>query len=673
MPVFARPDADAPWRPDSRLLAEHRAARLIAASGLDDLEALQARAVADPRWFWGLAVEDLELAWQRPWQHVLDLRDGPELPRWWSGGAFDHAQAVLDRWSGGHAGDDAIVWEGDDGEVRRLTGAELAEAVESAADRFAAHGIGEGTRVGVFLPMLPETVVTMLALGRLRAVFTPLFSGYAAPAVATRLAAFEATHLVTADGFRRRGSVVDMAAVASAALADAPSVRRVLVVGRLAPDGQLPAALADPERDAAFGAMPTPAQAAVLAGVDRPVGLTDPETPYMVIYTSGTTGAPKGTVHVHGGFPIKSADDLAHTFDLRAGDALCWVTDLGWMMGPWAISGALLLGARLVLFEGAPDYPDAGRVWSLVARHRITHLGISPTLIRALLVRGDDPVLAHDRSSLRVLGSTGEPWNPDPWWWLFRVVGGGRLPIVNYSGGTEVSGGILGATPLRPIRPTSFNGPCIGMAADVLGPGGAPLVGEVGELAILGPWPGMTRGFWGGTPADLERYLDAYWRRVPGTWVHGDWALRDEDGFWYLHGRSDDTLKVAGKRVGPAEVEAAAVAHPAVVEAAAIGVPDELKGESPVVLVVARRDAHVDPDELAAEVAERIVAALGKPVRPKAVAVVADLPRTRSGKIMRRVARAAWLGLDPGDMSALENPAAVTSIAESSPVSRENG
>ncbi len=674
MQAFARPDADAAWRPDRALLAEHRAARLIERAGAGDLETLQARAVADPARFWGEAVADLELAWQRPWERVLDLRDGPELPRWWIGGAFDHAAAVIARWSGAARRDAvAVDWEGDDGIVRVLTGRELATAVEAAADRFAAHGIGPGTRVGILLPMLPETVVTVLALGRLQAVFTPLFSGYAAPAVAARLRAFEATHLVTADGFRRRGGVVDLASVAAAAVADTPTLRRVLVVDRLAADSSLPGALGDPVRVARWSSEPTRAQADAVPPVPRPDGVVDPETPYMVIYTSGTTGAPKGTVHVHGGFPIKAAQDLAHTFDLRAGDALCWVTDLGWMMGPWAISGALLLGARLVLFEGAPDHPDAGRVWRLVERHRVTHLGVSPTLVRALLVHGDAPVLGADRSSLRALGSTGEPWNPDPWWWLFRVAGGGRLPIVNYTGGTEVSGGILGATALRPIRPSSFNGPCLGMAADVLGVDGSPVVDAVGELAIRGPWPGMTRGFWGGTPDDRERYLDAYWRRLPGTWLHGDWALRDGDGFWYLHGRSDDTLKVAGKRVGPSELEAVAVSHPAVVEAAAIGAPDPIKGEVPVVLVVVRPDAGADPIELAAEIAARIVDSLGKPLRPKAVVVVADLPRTRSGKIMRRVARAAWMGLDPGDLSALENPGAVVSIAETASTTGEGG
>jgi len=683
--TFARADAEAPWRPNPELIADSRLAHLLRATGEPDLEALQARAVADPGWFWGAAIDDLGLDWQRRPTSSLDLAEGAPFARWWVGGAFDHALASIEPWRRSRPDDEAVAWEGEDGEVRRLTGAELAAAVEAAADRFAAHGVGEGTRVGILLPMLLETVITVLALGRLRAVFTPIFSGYAAPAVALRLQTFEATHLVTADGFRRRGGVIPLKSIADAAVAESPTVARMLVVRRLGERGMREGtseggagaagdpvrdAAWDPIRDAAWDADPSPDQLAALPTRQRPTGPTDPETPYMVIYTSGTTGVPKGTVHVHGGFPIKAAQDLAHTFDLRAGGALCWVTDLGWMMGPWAISGALLLGARLVLYEGAPDWPDPGRVWSLAARHRLTHLGISPTLVRALLVHGADPVLAHDRSSLRALGSTGEPWNPEPWRWLFDTVGGGRLPIVNYSGGTEISGGIVGCNVLRPIRATSFNGPCPGMAADVVDGAGRSVIGEVGELVVRAPWPGMTRGFWGGTPADRERYLDTYWRRLPGTWVHGDWAIRDRDGFWYLHGRSDDTLKIAGKRLGPAEVETAAVAHPAVVEAAAIGVPDELKGEVVVVLCVVRlgaRAALADPATLAREVSDLVVRDLGKPSRPAAVAVVPELPRTRSGKIMRRVARAAWLGLDPGDLSALENPAAVTAIAARGP------
>jgi acetyl-CoA synthetase len=688
-PAFARPDAEAPWRPGPELLADSRLARLVARSGLADLDILQARAEADPGWFWGLAAEDLGVAWQRPPTRVLDLGGGLAFARWWTGGGFNHAVASTEPWARRSPHAEALVWEAEDGTGKRYTFGELDREVRRAAAMLAAEGVGEGTRVAIYLPMLPETVLAVLALGRLRAIFTPIFSGYAAPAVATRLRAFEATHLITADGFYRRGRPVPMKAVADDAVAESPSIRRVIVVRRLG-------ALASPEAGTAVPFEPG-RDAWWDVGLPRadalrpePAHVTDPETPYMVIYTSGTTGEPKGTVHVHGGFPIKAAEDLAYTFDLRAGDGLFWYTDLGWMMGPWAISGALLLGARLILYEGAPDHPDPGRLWAVASDHRATHIGVSPTLVRALLVHGEAPVLDQDLSALRVLGSTGEPWNPDPWRWYFDTVGRGRLPIVNYSGGTEVSGGILGATPLRPIRATSFNGPCVGMAADVVDADGRTVVGTVGELAIRAPWPGMTRGFWGGTDAARERYLDTYWRRLPDTWVHGDWAVRDRDGFWYLHGRSDDTLKIGGKRIGPAEVEAAAVSHPDVIEAAAIGVPDELKGEVAVVLCVVRRPgpgaggpggvaaaaaADVDAGAMtdpafARQVSERIVRDLGKPVRPAVVVVVPELPRTRSGKIMRRVARAAWLGLEPGDLSALENPAAVTAIARLGPGGR---
>jgi acetyl-CoA synthetase len=397
-------------------------------------------------------------------------------------------------------------------------------------------------------------------------------------------------------------------------------------------------------------------------GTDETLADTSPEDPYMLIYTSGTTGKPKGAVHVHGGFPVKAAQDQAHVFDLQKGDVLWWFTDIGWMMGPWLIAGGLIHGATIVLYDGAPDFPDAGRVWSIVERHRVTHLGISPTAIRGLMRSGDEPVRRHDRSSLFVLGSTGEPWNPEPWWWYFDVVGEKRAPLINYSGGTECAGGILGCTTWTPIKPTAFAGPVPGIAADVADPHGKgrSVRGAVGELVIRNPWPGMTRGFW----RDPEKYLAAYWQRFPNVWVHGDWARVDDDGFWYIEGRSDDTLKVAGKRVGPAEVESAATAHTAVLEAAAIGVPHEIKGEAIVVFVVLRT-GYDGGDTMAREIAEAIAERLGRPLRPEAVRFVADLPKTRNAKILRRVIRGAYLGqADLGDLSALENPAAVERIKE---------
>jgi acetyl-CoA synthetase len=657
LPTFGRDVPDAEWRPTAELLAESRLAGLLRASGAADLESLQAHAVDDPAWFWGLAVDDLRFAWQRHATSVVDLSGGPEWARWWIGGAFNYADAATGPRAGRDPAGEAIAWEGEPGDVRTLTNAELRDAVERAAGAFRDLGVAAGDRVGVFLPMLPETVVTVLALGLLGAIYTPIFSGYGAPAVAARLADSGAKLLVTADGFWRRGHPVALKAVADEAVSAATSVERVVVVRRLGD-----AASEIPWTKGRDVAWDDAMAAADVHGRPFEVAETDPETPYMLIYTSGTTGRPKAAVHVHGGFPIKGAQDLAHTFDLRPGDGLFWFTDLGWMMGPWAISGSLLLGARLVMYEGAPDFPGPDRLWAVAARHRVTHLGLSPTVVRALIPHGTEPIRSHDLSALRVLGSTGEPWDPDSWWWYFREVGGGRCPVVNYSGGTEVSGGIVGCNLLTPIRPASFNGPCPGTAADVVGADGASLRGEVGELVVRRPQPGQTRGFWN----DPERYVETYWRRFPGTWVHGDWAIVDRDGYWYIRGRSDDTLKIAGKRVGPAEVEAAATAHSSVVEAAAIGVPHEIKGEAIVVVCTLRR-GESDGDDLRAAIGRRVVEDLGKTLKPDAVVVVPALPKTRSGKIMRRVVRAAFLGLDPGDLSALDDPSTIEPIRAAGP------
>jgi acetyl-CoA synthetase len=311
----------------------------------------------------------------------------------------------------------------------------------------------------------------------------------------------------------------------------------------------------------------------------------------------------------------------------------------------------------MLFYDGAPDYPGPDRIWSLIERHGVTVLGVSPTFVRVLMPHGDEPVRAHDLSSLRILGSTGEPWNPDPWLWFFHTIGRGQLPIINYSGGTEVSGGIVMGNVLTPLKPCAFSGPVVGMAADVVDEAGHPVRGQVGELIVRQPWIGMTRGFW----QDPDRYLETYWSQLPDMWVHGDFAAIDEDGQWYILGRSDDTIKVAGKRIGPAEVESVLVGHPAVAEAAAIGVPDPVKGQAVVCFCVLQPD-HIPSDALVETLKALAAQELGKPLKPREVHFLPDLPKTRNAKVMRRVIRTAYLDQNPGDLSALVNPEVVDAI-----------
>ncbi len=383
------------------------------------------------------------------------------------------------------------------------------------------------------------------------------------------------------------------------------------------------------------------------------------DRPCLIIYTSGTTGRPKGAVLTHGGFLIKTAHDFAYCMDVGEEDRLFWLTDLGWLMGPMALTAALFHGATAVVFDGVPNHPGPDRLWSLVERHRISVMGLSPTAVRALMPHGQDPVHAHDLSSLRILGSTGEPWNPEPYRWLFEHAGKTRIPIINYTGGTEISGGILGCFPIAPLKPCAFTGPIPGMAAECFGEDGEPVRGHVGELVITKPWPGMTAGFW----RDPARYEETYWSRWPNVWVHGDWAYVDDDGCWFIQGRSDDTLKIGGKRLGPAEVESVLVGHPAVAEAGVIGVPHAVKGEA-VVCFVVLRPGHAPSGALRDELSSRVANGLGKALKPEKVLFARDLPKTRSAKIMRRLIRATHLGHAAGDVSSLENPDSITAIAE---------
>jgi acetyl-CoA synthetase len=639
------------WRPTPEVVERARITRFMRAHGLSSLAELQRRSVADTEWYWTAVVRDLGLRWLQPPTRVLDGARGPAWPAWFPGGRLNFTDNCIDRHlEAGRGEKPALIWEGDDGQGRALTYHDLGREVGRLANALQRLGVGQGDRVGIFLPMSLEAAVATLAVARLGAIYTPCFSGFGAQAVASRLQDSEAKVLITADGFRRRGQVVRMKETADEAVAACPSIAHVIVNRRLGRDIPWRA-----DRDRWWHEM-----------VEResetcPVVSVDADHPCLIVYTSGTTGRPKGTVLTQGGFLIKAAHDFAYCHDVGEGDRLFWLTDLGWLMGPMLITAALANGATGVLFEGVPDYPTPDRLWALVARHRISIMGLSPTAVRALMPHGSEHPRRHDLSSLRILGSTGEPWNPEPYRWLFEHVGRGRLPILNYTGGTEISGGILGCFPITPLKPCSFAGPIPGMAADVFDDDGRPLREQVGELVVTRPWPGMTAGFW----RDPARYEETYWSRWPDVWVHGDWAVIDADGFWFLQGRSDDTLKIAGKRLGPAEVESILVGHPAVAEAGVVGVPHEVKGEA-VVCFVVLKPGQAPSETLRAELTDRVAQQMGKALKPERVLFARELPKTRSAKIMRRVIRATYLGREPGDLSSLENPDGVKAVAEAS-------
>jgi acetyl-CoA synthetase len=635
------------WSPSEELVERANVTRFMRKHGIGSYEELVGRSQDDIEWFWDAVVEDLGIEFPTAYERVLDTSKGIPWATWFVGGKTNLAHNCVDKWAERTRDAVAVLWEGEDGAVRSVTYGELREMADRLANGLRSLGVRDGDAVGIFMPMSPEIVAATLACAKLGAIYLPIFSGYAADAVATRLNDAKAKVLLTADGFFRRGQSVPMKGVADAAAEASPSVEKVVTWRRLGTDVS-----AASDRDVDWDQ---------LLGEQEPrfeTLMLDSEHPLFLAYTSGTTGRPKGSVHVHGGFTVKVAEEVAYQTDLHQDETLFWVTDLGWIMGPWEITGAGALGATVFLFEGAPNYPEADRVWDMVERHRITTLGISPTLIRALIPAGDEWVEKHDLSSLRVLGSTGEPWNPEPWTWFLEKVGGGRCPIINISGGTEVGACFLSPHPINELKPTTLRGPSLGMAIDVWGPDGKPVPrGEVGELVCTKPWPAMTRGVWG----DPDRYIQTYWSRWPDVWVHGDWASIDEDGFWFLHGRSDDTMNIAGKRLGPAEVESALTEHAAVAESAAVGVPHEVKGEA-VWCFVITKPGHATGEELARELKGVVAEHLGKAFTPARIVFVDELPKTRSAKILRRAIRATILEEDTGDLSSLENPSALEKI-----------
>lgn len=670
--------------------------------GYVDLPELYAVAAEEPTRFWAEVEDALGLRWETRYRQVLDMTSGPGAPRWFVGGKLDLYDHLVGRIAHEDPDRVALVWEGDDGATAELSCAELDDEARRFSGGLAELGVTPGDRVAIYLPALPEAAVALLAAARLGAIAVPLSAGYSADVLASRLADSGAKWVVCADAYVRRGAPIDLLARARAAAAQCAEVACLVVVPRLdavAPPEPIVASWR--ERDYRI----------LVAQSSPQVGpsVFDADTPLMMLYTSTANDGPRGVVHTHAGFPLKAAQDMLMTFDVNPGDRLMWAADVGRMLGPWLLFGGLLRGAAVVLFEGVPDFPTAGRIWQLAARHRVTHLGMSPTTARLLMAAGDDGLPDPDAlERLRIFGSTGRPWSDAAWRWLFREVGQERRPIISYCGGTEVGGAILACFPGLPQKPRAFAGPVPGMVADVvdavgrsqLTPNAAVHAGRLaagcgcetagprglgaGELVLRAPWPGMAHGFW----QDDERYLNTCRSRPPGLWLPGDWARTDEDGHWFVHGRSDDTLEVAGRRIGPAEYEFALATHPLVDDAVAIGIPDAVGGDAVVCFVASApgrlegRDRRgfdqgggdrdgADLGDTERELVAHLALRLGPALGPVRVHLVAALPTTKNDRRRRRLVRAVYLDEAFHELSGLDSPRALEAIRACRPAAAE--
>jgi acetyl-CoA synthetase len=613
---------------------------------------LQARSAADPEWFWDRAAADIGIVWHTRPTRVCDDTGGIAFTRWFPGGRTNLVDSCLDRHLRQGSGPaPALRWEREDGTGGVLTYDDVAALSARVAGGLLGLGVREGDRVAGYLPPGPEAFVLLFACARIGAVLVPLFSGFGAEAIAIRLVDAGARVLVTAAATTRHGRRHDMETVARTALRKARCVRHLVVVSEESGSR----VLQEP------GSGPAPTEPATttwhrLADTEPAATVSRPaQAPFLLLHTSGTTGRPKGAIHTHGGFPVQVGSETRYNLDLRPDDVAFWVTDPGWIMFPLVAVGATLAGACVLAYEGAIDHPDATRLWRLLDEHRVTVFGSSPSLSRMLM--GRDLKQPAAPPWLRVLASTGEPWTEDAWRWYFADFGGKRCPVINICGGTEVGGSLLASAPTLPQSPCSFSGPCLGIDAAIEDDDGAePPEGRIGELVVRRSWPGMTRGLW----RARERFVHTYFGSRPGRWSHGDLVSRTGEE-WFVHGRLDDVIKVAGKRLGPAEVEDAVVGDPDVAETAAVGIPHPVKGQALWCFVVPEAGRTLGPPELE-RIRGRVADALGPAFRPGRVIAVPELPRTRNGKVMRRLVRSLVTGETPGDLSTLVNPACLDAI-----------
>ncbi len=616
--------------------------------GMDQYKSMHARSLKDPEGFWGEAAA--ELHWFRKWDRVLDWK----LPdsKWFVGGQTNVAYNCLDlqiqRGRGDHT---AILWEGEPGEVRRLTYRDLHREVCRFANGLRKLGVAKGDKVTLYMPMVPELAIAMLACARIGAPHSVIFGGFSAQAIVDRVIDAESHYLVTADGGYRRGSVVPLKANVDEACAKTNLVKKVVVLKRVGQDVPMQAG-----RDVWWH------DVVETASADCPAEPLDAEHMLYLLYTSGSTGKPKGIHHTTGGYMVYTYLTAKYIFDLKPDDVYWCTADIGWVTGhSYVVYGILCNGVTCLMYEGAPNHPAWDRFWDIIERHKVTKFYTAPTALRAFMRQGDEHPNKHNLSTLKLLGTVGEPINPEAWMWYHRVIGKERCPIVDTWWQTETGGAMISPLPgATTTKPGSATLPFFGIDADIVDKNGTSQPANVGGfLVIRKPWPGMLRGIYG----DRERYVRQYWSEVPDVYFAGDSARRDEDGCFWIMGRIDDVIKVAGHRLGTAEVESALVSHPKVAEAAVVGIPHDLKGQA-IAAFVTLRLGYAPTDAMKKELTEHVSRTMGALAKPEQIRFTDALPKTRSGKIMRRLlVEIATKGEVKGDTTTLEDFSILSKLA----------